>query len=566
VVASSQSKSSSSTSTSSAASAASQSGHSGQASERSPLLSRSKRRVSLYGVGISAPGAANVREFLSLVQEGKPALSPMDEMQGAFLIGQPKFDFETYRSWISERHAPNKFSQLSDKGYPHVKMAIGTSIDALESNPGLEAAIKKLDPRVYVCYGSGFGDLSAYFVSHDEYKAAERAWHKFWAHPERCTALAEHIKGSSIDSGAPASPTTYEIDSPERAAAWDSWNAYWSRKSDGLRSYLEEFNAMESMTIGADVANDKLNVIRAKSKAKKALQDKWKHPTPPWEAVSPNLLWNLPNAPAAQVSMLHGIHGVSFAAIGACATFGLLLRQALDGIRCGDYDAAIIGTTDLPPPPEMVAGFNAAKVLAAGCDIGVPLCNLRGTHVAGGACTWILAADDVMETLGQKSLGVEIMGVGLSSDAEHIITPSLEGPKLCIRDAFAHAEITPADVHTWDMHATGTPGDWSEFKLIENLPASTIITARKGIFGHGMSTCGGWELTAQLLTTHKSGSTYALSGSGLSADNVHPSIQQVGRKIATDKTLTVDAPEGLVCGKLSMGIGGISSCVLSKIH
>ncbi|MEY4064734.1 MAG: hypothetical protein RIR26_942 [Pseudomonadota bacterium] len=524
------------------------------------------RRVSLYGVGIVSPGASNLKEFLGLVQEGKHALSPIEDLNGAFLVGEPKFDFEKYREWIGQRHAPNKFSQLSDKGYSHVRMAVGTSIDALESNPGLEQSLKKVDPRVFVCYGSGFGDLEAYFKGHDEYKSAERTWQKFWAHPERNTALAEHLTGKNPIENVPTSPTTLEVDSPERAAAWEVWNSFWAEKSDGLKEYLREFNEMESITIGADVANDKLNVIRAKGKAKKALADKWKHPLPPWEAVNANLLWNLPNAPAAQVSMLHGIHGVSYASIGACATFGLVVRQAIDGIRSGHYDAAIVGTTDLAPPPELVAGFNAAKVLAGGCDVGVPLCNLRGTHVAGGACTWILAADDVMEKLGQKSLGVEIMGVGLSSDAEHIITPSLEGPKLCIRDAFTQAGITPADVHTWDMHATGTPGDWSEFKLIEALPASTVITARKGIFGHGMSTCGGWELTAQLLSTKKTGSKYTVLGSGIENNKVHPSIREVGRTLVTDKTMTLEAPNGLVCGKLSMGIGGISSCVLAKIH
>lgn len=524
------------------------------------------RRVSLYGVGITSPGAANLSEFMSLIQEGKPALSPIDQLQGAFLVGNPKFDFTAYRDWISQRHAPNKFSQLSDKGHSHVRMAIGTSIDALESNPGLEDSLKKLDPRVFVCYGSGFGDLEAYFKGHDEYTAATRTWHKFWAHPERNSALAAHLSGKTNESDVPHSPTTFEIDSPERAQAWEIWNAYWCEKSDGLKEFLREFSAMESITIGADVANDKLNVIRAKAKAKKSLTDKWNNPTPPWEAVSANLLWNLPNAPAAQVSMLHGIHGVSYASIGACATFGLVLRQALDGIRSGHYDAAIIGTTDLAPPPELVAGFNSAKVLAAGAEVGVPLCNLRGTHVAGGACTWILAADDAMERLGQKSLGIEIMGVGLSSDAEHIITPSMEGPKLCIRDAFAQAEIGPEHIHTWDMHATGTPGDWSEFKLIENLPATTVITARKGIFGHGMSTCGGWELTAQLFSTQKQGTRYTLHGSGIEKQKLHPSIEQLGRVIATDKPVTLEAPNGLVCGKLSMGIGGISSCVIAKIH
>jgi hypothetical protein len=128
------------------------------------------RKISLYGVGITSPGAANLREFLSLIQEGKPALSPIEELQGAFLVGQPKFDFAAYRDWITERHAPNKFSQLSDKGYSHVRMAVGTSIDALESSirvslfaTGAASATSKLISRVTtntqrpIAFGRNFG-------------------------------------------------------------------------------------------------------------------------------------------------------------------------------------------------------------------------------------------------------------------------------------------------------------------------------------------------------------------------------------------------------------------------
>ena len=63
-------------------------------------VSGNHRAVSLYGVGITSPGAANLREFMSLIQEGKPALSPIGELQGAFLVGNPKFDFNSYSNWI----------------------------------------------------------------------------------------------------------------------------------------------------------------------------------------------------------------------------------------------------------------------------------------------------------------------------------------------------------------------------------------------------------------------------------------------------------------------------------
>ena len=50
------------------------------------------------------------------------------------------------------------------------------------------------------------------------------------------------------------------------------------------------------------------------------------------------------------------------------------------------------------------------------------------------------------------------------------------------------------------MHATATPGDFSEVTMVRSvLPATVIATARKGTFGHGMSAAGGWELTAQYL-------------------------------------------------------------------
>ena len=531
-----------------------------------PVQSPVLRKISLYGCGVVAPGASNLNQFLEVVKAGRPVLEPSKELYNAFLVGNPKFDFSVYHDWISDRHAPSRFSQLNEKGGSNVQFAVGTTIDALESNPGLERALKRIDPRVFVCYGSGFGDLNSYFNANNEFTRAAQIWERFWADPARNALCEAHMSGSNQDNEAPADPRRFEPDSPERAAAWAAWNKYWAPQCGQLNDYLAEFSRIESTVVGADVATDKLNMIRAKAKAKKALAEKYGCPTPPWESVNANFLWNLPNAPAAQVSMLLGIHGVSYASIGACATYGLVVRQALDAIRSGSHDAAIIGTVDVPPPAELVSGFYAAKVLAAGGEVGVPLCHLRGTHVAGGACTWILAADDVMEKLGVRSLGVEILAAGLSSDAEHIISPSAEGPKLCIQDAFSQTHLEKADIGTWDMHATGTPGDWSEFQLMnEFVNKEAVITARKGIFGHGMSTCGGWEVTAQVFGVQKEGVHFTIPGSGIESSKIHPSIAALNWRIASDSPVTVEAPRGLVCGKLSMGIGGVSSCILTKV-
>ena len=89
------------------------------------------------------------------------------------------------------------------------------------------------------------------------------------------------------------------------------------------------------------------------------------------------------------------------------------------------------------------------------------------------------------------------------------------------------------------------------------LPADVLFTARKGTFGHGMSVGGGWELTAQHLGYMK-GHLYPAP---LTEGELHEDV-----RIHKAKFVQVDgcpAPTGY-SGKLSMGIGGINSCIISR--
>jgi 3-oxoacyl-(acyl-carrier-protein) synthase len=525
------------------------------------------RRVFLYGCGVVAPGAASLDSFLEEVWSQKVSLEPEARLNNAFLVGKPTFDFTKYRDWIASRHAPARFNQIVDKGGENTYLAVGAAIDALEHNPGLEAALKRLDPRVMVCIGSGLGDQEVVFNEGKKWERATWEWNHFWADPERNAACKAHLDGATVQTDAPALPTGFPAESYERIEAWRTWDSFWAPQNPALKEYLDEFLRIESMSMGQDVANDKLKLIRAKAKAAKQLQEKVGCPQPPWEAVSPNLLWNLPNGAAAQISMTFGIHGAHWNSNGACATFGLLLKEALYGIQSGDYDLAIVGTVDNTPPPQLVSSFYGARVLASGEKVGTPLCEMRGTHLAGGACVWIVGAEEVMTKLDLQHKGVEILGVGLSSDAEHIITPSLEGPKLAIREALRTAGVAAEEIKSWDMHATGTPGDFSELQLIEGLvPMQAVISARKGIFGHGMGSNGGWEITAQTLGLRKNAAGFTLPPGGISSDMLHGEIAKTGRRFALDKPVEVQtAGKSIVCGKLSMGVGGISSCVITRV-
>ena len=81
--------------------------------------------------------------------------------------------------------------------------------------------------------------------------------------------------------------------------------------------------------------------------------------------------------------------------------------------------------------------------------------------------------------------------------------------------------------------------------------------ARKGTFGHGMSAGGGWELTAQYLG-YQRGEIYPTP---LARGELNEQIAGVHEKFIYDRGCA--APRGAV-GKLSMGVGGINACVVSR--
>jgi 3-oxoacyl-(acyl-carrier-protein) synthase len=158
-----------------------------------------------------------------------------------------------------------------------------------------------------------------------------------------------------------------------------------------------------------------------------------------------------------------------------------------------------------------------------------------------------------------KPLGLEIVGAAINSDADHIITPSKDGPRAVIREALANAGSSPEEVATWDMHATATPGDWTELQnALSVFPGTTRLTARKGAFGHGMSVCGGWELTAQ----HMGFAKGVLHPVDLEEDEIHPQMREYGESLVRHE---LEEIEGRVAGKMNMGIGGVNACVISRL-
>jgi 3-oxoacyl-(acyl-carrier-protein) synthase len=515
-----------------------------------------RKRVGIFGWGVVAPKSPNIEAFERNLERADSWLSPFRGYgQSNFLVGYPEFDFKTYHEWFDQRFPPAKFSQLNEKMGPNVQYAIGAFIQSLQQNPGIENYLQSLRTKCHVYVGTGIGDITIIQEQSLVHERALRRWNEFWAAPERCAALRMHMEGER-NPAAPRDPEEFPVGSEEWIEAKYGWEEFWAAKSDVLQRYLAEAAAIQSEPVPASSGSAKLTTIRQKLNKLRALNKKWACPDEPWASVSANLLWNIANIPAAQISMIGKIVGPSFAPVAACASFGVAAKMAMDAIALGHAKAVVIGMTDPPPHPLVISAFYNANVLSADADVSRPLTALKGTHIAGGACVWILGDAEAMMAHGFRPLGMEIVGVGTSSDAHHIITPSKVGPQLAIKAAME--EVKATDVTTWDLHATATPGDATEIAhSLEMLHPDVLFTARKGTFGHGMSVGGGWELTAQHLGMVR-GRLYpmALTEGELHADvKVHSPkfVQEHGSAVSRGYT-----------GKLSMGVGGINSCVISR--
>jgi 3-oxoacyl-[acyl-carrier-protein] synthase II len=488
----------------------------------------------VFGWGIVAPKSPDIAAFKKNLESAESWLSAFEGFgPNNFLVGVPEFQFSDYQNWIEERFAPRHFQKLKEKMDWPAQYAMGSFIQALGQNPGMERELQDLAQQAHVYVGTGVGSLDTISKASIRLVEAQRRWNAFWAKPENNSARRK------------------------AGAEQDGNDEEWMARSPELAEYLADLAEIENLGIEGKIEAGKLHAIREKEKRRTKLQEKWNAPEPPW-TVSADVIWNIHNTPAAQISILGKIKGLTFAPVAACSTFGVALRLAMRAIQTGDAKAVVVGATDPPPHPLLVGAFYTARVLSAAGNVSVPLTRLQGTHVAGGAVTWIVGDFDYMTAKGFRPLGMEPLGVGVSSDAEHIITPSIEGPKAAIWGALEDAGAKPENLASWDLHATATPGDFSEIATFRSIfPEPVVIAARKGTFGHGMSAGGGWELTAQYLGYEQG----RLFPTPLKQDELNESIRQVHERFVFEAAC--DTPPGLA-GKLSMGIGGINACVISR--
>jgi len=223
----------------------------------------------------------------------------------------------------------------------------------------------------------------------------------------------------------------------------------------------------------------------------------------------------IPNMGAAWVSMELGTKGPLGAPCTACAASNMAIGEGLDAIRLGRADVMLCGGTEAPITTVGIAGFGAMRALSRRNDDpkrgSRPFDAHRDGFVMGeGSAILVLEALEHAQARGARIYG-ELLGYGLSSDANHITEPDPTGesPARALEMAFADAGIAPADVDYVNAHATSTPlGDASETRVIkralgEEHARRIAVSGTKGATGHMLGGAGAAEAIFTLLAVHE---------------------------------------------------------------
>ncbi|TAE13485.1 MAG: beta-ketoacyl-[acyl-carrier-protein] synthase II [Bacteroidetes bacterium] len=207
--------------------------------------------------------------------------------------------------------------------------------------------------------------------------------------------------------------------------------------------------------------------------------------------------------PSGVISIRHGLRGLNFSTISACASSNNAIIDACNYIRLGKADMIITGGSEAAITESGLGGFSAAKALSTHNEnpaiASRPFDVKRDGFVMGeGSGALILESLESALKRGANIIA-EVVGTGMAGDAYHLTGthPEGEGAYLGMLDALEDAGITPQQIDYINAHATSTAqGDESEVKAMVRVFGENKglhVSATKSMTGHLLGAAGAIE-------------------------------------------------------------------------
>ncbi|ODN69738.1 type I polyketide synthase [Methylobrevis pamukkalensis] len=269
-----------------------------------------------------------------------------------------------------------------------------------------------------------------------------------------------------------------------------------------------------------------------------------------------------------RISYIFDLKGPSFTVDTACSSSMVAMHEALEAIRAGRIDTAVVAGVNVLLSPFAFIGFSRASMLSP-----TGLC--RAFDAAGdgyvrseGAVAIVLRRADVAEAAG-NTLRSLVVGSGINSDGRTagLSLPSGEQQAALLAQVYERYGLDPDDLAYVEAHGTGTrAGDPIEASALGGilgrrralpLPIGSVKTN----IGHLESASGlAGLLKAQMALEH------GVLPPSLHFRNPNPDIDFAGLNIeVVDETRTLPAGDGpRLVGINSFGFGGANAHVVLR--
>ena len=272
----------------------------------------------------------------------------------------------------------------------------------------------------------------------------------------------------------------------------------------------------------------------------------------------------IPNIGAGWVSMELGTKGPLSSQCTACAASNIAIGECADAIRLGRADVMLAGGTEAPITHVGIAGFGSMRALSRRNDdpeaASRPFDLERDGFVMGEAGGVVVLEELEHAKARGATIYAELLGYGVSSDANHITEPdpSGESPARAMRMAFGDAGIDTSEIGYINAHGTSTPlGDAAETRVIklavgEDVARKIPISSTKGATGHCLGAAGAVEAMFSILAVQR----------GVLPPTINYEDPDPSCDLDYIPNEARDAPDLRVAVSNSFGFGGHNACIV----
>lgn len=216
------------------------------------------------------------------------------------------------------------------------------------------------------------------------------------------------------------------------------------------------------------------------------------------------------NMTAGNLSIQYGMKGPNIALVSACTTGTHNIGLAARTIVYGDADVMIAGASEMATTKLGIGGFASMRALSTRNDepekASRPWDKDRDGFVLGdGAGVIVLEEYEHAKARGAKIYG-ELVGFGMSADANHMTSPDPEGKggAAAMEAALRDAGLQPTAIQYINAHGTSTPaGDEIEIMGIKRTfgqhAYNLAVSSTKSMTGHLLGAAGSVEAIFCLL-------------------------------------------------------------------